>query len=388
MLSSIAHSLLAVLAFAGTSLSQEPVRELVSRRLTEYLLPIATQTHEIAHVPGSNFLLVTQMSNSHLVKIELDPATEQPIAYQSFPMGQSSESGLHGLWPSTAFPGKVWTSLQHENKLLLIDPGNTLTTTPTILQTINIPSPGNGPHCVFEIGDRVWAGLKDPSPQTGSYYAFSASVSDPSDTALYETLPSPVFIQQYPGTDTIYVTQDSASSIMRIDPSTSQTSQIPIPPAVGVNPVGMTAIATGPLKGLWFTLAGNATGGMGTFGRITQTGELQFFKLKTPWVAAAGLLHVADASTEGKPGLWVLGTSLLSAKSPDALAWVGFDEGGENVVGEEVVALGSQGSWAHRVVVLGRTVVVSELGTFTLAQLGYEGTVAGSWLPAVVSGSG
>jgi len=382
-------SLLAVLAFAGISLSQEPVRDLVSRRLTEYLLPITTQTHEIAHVPGSKFLLVSQMSNSHLVKIEIDPATEQPMAYQSFPMGQSNESGLHGLWTSTAFPGKVWTSLQRENKLLLIDPGHTtLSDKPTILRTVDIPEPGNGPHCVFEINGRLWAGLKDPSPSTGKYYAFSASLSNTSDGTLYETLPSPVFIQQYPGTDLIYVTQDTASSIMRIDLSSGKTSQIAIPTSVGVNPVGMTTVATGPLKGLWFTLAGNATGGTGTFGRITESGELQFFKLKTPWVAAAGLLHLADASTEdGGPALWLLATSLLSAASPDALIWVGFDDKGVDVVGEEAVALGSQGSWAHRVVVLEKTVVATELGAFTLAQLGYKGTAAGRWLPAVM-GSG
>jgi hypothetical protein len=48
-------------------------------------------------------------------------------------------------------------SLQLENKLLLVDPGKESWTTPTILQTIDIPAPGNGPHCVFEIGNRVWA---------------------------------------------------------------------------------------------------------------------------------------------------------------------------------------------------------------------------------------
>ena len=67
MAPSILQSLAVVLAFgAGTSLCQEPVTSLVSRRLTEYLLPVTTQTHELARVPGSNFLLVSQMSNSQL----------------------------------------------------------------------------------------------------------------------------------------------------------------------------------------------------------------------------------------------------------------------------------------------------------------------------------
>ncbi|KAK0624303.1 hypothetical protein B0T14DRAFT_565584 [Immersiella caudata] len=384
MLPSVLQPLAVVLALSvGTSVSQA-VTSIISRRVTEYLLPVAKQTHEIAKVPGSNFLLVSQMSNSKLIKVELDPSTEAPIAYQSFPMGENSTSGLHGIWPSAKFPGMVWLSLQSENKLLLVDPGSTLSDAPTILETIDIPVPGNGPHSIFEIGNHIWAGLKDPSPQTGEYYAFSADIDNTTDTALYPCLKSPVFIQQEPTTSHIYLTQDASSSIMRIDLSTGETSQLPIPPSVGVNPVGMITIpSSGPLSGLWFVLAGNSTGGTGTFGRILPSGDLEFFTLSTPLLGTgAAFLHLADASTPSEPALWLLATSLLSPNSPDALVRVTFDEGITEVTGEEYVAILTQNAWAHRIVVMEKTVMVSELNTFSLAQLGYEGTAAGGWLPA------
>jgi hypothetical protein len=384
MMPSIFQSLAVVLALsAGTSLGQEPVTSLVSRRLTEYLLPVTTQTHELARVPGSNFLLVSQMSNSQLVKVELDPTTEEPVAYQSFPMGQNNQSGLHGVWPSQQYPGMMWLSLQWENKLLLVDPGQNLSTAPSILKTIDIPEPGNGPHSIFEIGDRVWAGLKDASKQTGDYYVFSAHVDNTTDTVLYPCLNSPVFIQEEPTTRLIYVTQDNASSIMRINTTSDETEQLPIPPAVGNTPVGMTT-AHGPLSGVWFTLAGNATGGTGSFGHIGPTGELQFFHLEKPMLGSnAGLLHIADASTaEGGPALWLLSTTLISPNSADALIRVTFDDAISKVTGEEYISIPTQNAWLHRIVVLDATVMVSELNTFTLVQLAYKNTVAGQWLPA------
>lgn len=386
MLPPMFQSLVVVLAFSvGTALSQKPVSSLVSRRLTEYLLPVATETHEFARVPGSNFLLLSQMSDSQLIKIELDPTSEEPVAFQSFPMGKNNKSGLHGVWPSQRHHGMMWLSLQSENKLLLVDPGQNLSTVPSIIKTIDIPSPGNGPHCVFEIGNRVWAGLKVASKQTGQYYVFSADVANTTDTVLYPCLNSPVFIQEEPTTRLIYVTQDAASSIMRINVTSGETAQLPIPPEVGSTPVGMTT-AYGPLSGVWFSLAGNATGGSGSFGHIGSTGELQFFQLKKPLLGTnAGLLHIADASTaEGGPALWLLSTSLLSTHSADALIHVTFDDAITSVTGEEYISILTQNAMAHRVVALDATVLVSELHTFTLAQLVYNNTAAGQWLPAEV----
>jgi hypothetical protein len=170
---------------------------------------------------------------------------------------------------------------------------------------------------------------------------------------------------------------------MRIDTTTGETTQLPIPPSVGNNAVGMIS-ADGPLGGVWFTLAGNATGGTGTFGHIGSDGKMEFFSLKHPMLGAnAGLLHIADASTvAGGPALWLLSTSLLSDNSPDALIRVTFDAGITSVSGEEYISLPTQNAKVHRVLPLDSTVLVSELHTFTLAQLSYNNTVAGQWLPA------
>ncbi|KAH7356890.1 hypothetical protein BKA65DRAFT_474682 [Rhexocercosporidium sp. MPI-PUGE-AT-0058] len=388
MLSQISFKSLALLmVFHTIKVScQGPVEPLVSRSFTEYLMPVAAETHEFARVPNSTFVLLSQMSDSQLVKIELDQESQAPIALQSFPIG-NSKSGLHGVFPSVLYPGLMWLSLQYDNQLLLIDPGPDLSTEPTILQTINIPEPGNGPHCVFEIGNRVWAGLKVASEQTGEFYVFSADVSQSetssSDPILYDCLKSPVFIQEEPTTGLIYVTQDSASSIMRIDLDSGETEQLPIPPEFGSTPVGMTT-AYGPLEGVWFTLAGDANGGSGTFGRIDSSGEMQFFQLREPFLGSnAGLLHIADASTpEGDPAMWLLSTSLLSTSSADALIRVTFDDGITSIAGVEYISMPTQGSWVHRAVTIGDTVMVSQLHTFTLAQLTYDNTVAGEWLSA------
>ncbi|CDM38222.1 hypothetical protein DTO013E5_8655 [Penicillium roqueforti] len=368
---------------ASTVLAQSSSHSLVSRRLTEYLMPVATQTHEFAHVPNSNFVLLTQISDSNLIKIELDATTEEPIAYHSFPMGKNSTTSmLHGVWPSTIYPGMMWLSLQGENKLLLVDPGKKLSTAPIIKKTINIPAPGNGPHCVFEIGNRVWAGLKVASEQNGNYYVFSADIHNAKDYILYPALNSPVFIKEEPSTGLIYVTQDNDSSILRINTTSGETNQMPIPPSVGNNAVGMIS-ATGPLSGVWFTLAGNATGGTGTFGHIGASGTMEFFTLKHPLLGTnAGLLHIADASTAAGPALWLLSTSLLSTDSPDALIRVTFDASMKSVADEEYISMLTQNAMVHRILPLKKTVLVSELHTFTLAQLTYKNTVAGKWLPA------
>ncbi|WPH00051.1 Hypothetical protein R9X50_00287400 [Acrodontium crateriforme] len=369
--------------FASLALCQDSSTSLVTRRLTEYLLPQAVETHEFARVPNSPFVLLSQMSDSKLIKIQLDPLTEQPIAYQAFPMGASDKSGLHGVWPSTMYPGKMWLTLQNDNKLLLVDPGTHLSTPPTILKTIDIPTPGNGPHCVFEIGNRVWAGLKLASEQTGQYYVFSADITNSTNYNLYECLNSPVFIKEEPVSKFIYVTQDTDSSIMRINVTTGATKQLPIPPSVGNTPVGMIT-GHGALEGVWFSLAGNATGGAGSFGRIDSKGHMHFFHLQNPQLGGnAGLLHIADASTTAQgPALWLLSTSLLSTHSPDALIRVSFNDDVTAVASEEYISMLTQNAMVHRVVPMDNTVLVSELHTYTLAQLQYNNTVAGRWLPA------
>lgn len=138
------------------------------------------------------------------------------------------------------------------------------------------------------------------------------------------------------------------------------------------------------MKGVWFSLAGNATGGSGSFGHIASTGEMRFFQLEKPYLGTdAGLLHIADASTEaGGPALWLLSSSLFSNNSPDALIRVTFDETVTSITGEEYISMLTQNAMVHRVVPMGSTVLVSQLHTFALAHLTYNNTVAGNWLPA------
>lgn len=75
------------------------------RSLTEYELPPAAETHEMIKLPGKPMVLVSQMSNSTLVKLQLDPATEQVTGIQPFPLGAPNER-LHGLSVSSRYPGK------------------------------------------------------------------------------------------------------------------------------------------------------------------------------------------------------------------------------------------------------------------------------------------
>lgn len=286
-------------------------------------------------------------------------------------------------------PLSRWLTLQWENKLLLVDPGQNLLSAPVIKLTVDIPEPGNGPHNIYEIDNRVWAGLKDASPQNGKYYVFSADVSDLNShdlqPTLYECLESPLFILEEPNTKLIYVTQDVSSFLMRIDLTAdkwSQTLQIPIPAEEGKTPVGMTS-TSGETGGLWFSLAGDVDGGSGSFGRIGSDGQLHFFKLQQPIGRRAALLHLTDASTPDGPALWLLSTSLLSHQSPDALIRVAFDKDSTRIVSEEYIFLPSQDCWAHRIAVLDKTVMVSEMSNFMLAQLTYENTVVGEWIPTI-----
>lgn len=82
---------------AEQTLAQGPAPfKLCRRGVTEYELPLTTQTHEIIRVPARPLVLVSQMSNSNLVKIWLDPQSEQVTGVQAFPLG-SPNSMLHGL---------------------------------------------------------------------------------------------------------------------------------------------------------------------------------------------------------------------------------------------------------------------------------------------------
>ena len=73
------------------------------------------------------------------MKIALDEATEEIRQTSAFAIDEPG-SMLHGLAVSERYPGHIWATLQAADKLLLLDPGATVDTPPTIVRTISIPA--------------------------------------------------------------------------------------------------------------------------------------------------------------------------------------------------------------------------------------------------------
>jgi hypothetical protein len=174
------------------------------RTLTEYALPLADETHELVKVPGAPLVVVSQLSNSHLVKLWLDPQSEQVTGVQGFPLGPS-DAWLHGLAVSKRYPGKIWATHQAGNRLLLVDPGaDRLDTSPKILRTIDIPGGGKGPHYAGEYGHMLWASLK------GSNQVLAIDYTHPQRYHLYQAEPQPIFVARHPATAEFYASQDAS----------------------------------------------------------------------------------------------------------------------------------------------------------------------------------
>ncbi|MGH3771984.1 MAG: hypothetical protein ACRDRW_11415 [Pseudonocardiaceae bacterium] len=339
-----------------------PARAVPCRRtITEYELPPADETHEIIKMPGKPLVLVSQMSNSTLVKLRLDQGTEQITDMRAFQLGQPSAM-LHGLAVSKRYPGKIWATLEAANKLLLVDPGaDRLDTPPKIVRTIDIPGDGEGPHYVGEYGDLLWVSLKT------SDQVLAINHTNPRKYRLYQAKPHPIFVARHPGSGEFYVSQDQANEILRINAETKKTSRLKIPAARGTTPVGLVA---GP-AGLWVTLLGTKEEGTGTFGRIDKDGEITWFTLTSPEGRHAGLLHVAfDQRVAGRrPNAWLLASSIISPNSLDAIIRVTFDDSYTELRSEEVAALPTQLCKAHRVLPLANSVLATELTSATVAQL-------------------
>lgn len=331
------------------------------RTITEYELPPADQTHEIIKMPGEPLVLVSQMSNSTLVKLRLEKETEQVTDVRAFPLGPPTAM-LHGLGASSRYPGMIWATHEAANTLLLVDPGaDQLDTPPKIVRTIDIPGGGKGPHYVGEYGDLLWVSLK------GSDQVLAINYTDPQQYWLYQAKPHPIFVARHPDTGEFYASQDQASKILRINFDTQATSQIEIPAERGTTPVGLVA---GP-AGLWVVLLGTKEQGAGTFGRINSNGEITWFTLTSPESRHAGLLHIAfDPPDAGqRPSAWLLGSSIISPNALDAIIRVTFDDTYTQLRSEEVAALPTQLSKAHRLLPLGKSVLATELTSATVAQL-------------------
>ncbi|MEU4745202.1 hypothetical protein AB0G02_32725 [Actinosynnema sp. NPDC023658] len=330
------------------------------RSVVEYGLPLAQETHELVKVPGVPLVLVSQMSNSHLVKLRLDAVTEEVVAARAHPLGAPTDM-LHGLAVSRRYPGMVWATHQEGNRLLLVDPGGAdVDAPPRVVRVIDVPE-GFGPHYVGEYDDRLWVSLKT------SDHVLSIDHTDPSRYHLYEAEPDPIFVARHPATGVFYASQDDASLILRIDPRTREATQLEVPRDRGGTPVGLVA---GP-TGLWVALLGSTASGTGTFGRIDARGGTTWFRLRSSEVVDAGLLHIAfdPPSAAQRPGMWLLGSSIICDDVLDVVVRVTFDADYARVVGEEVTVLPTQHCKAHRLLPLRQSLLVTELTSSTVARL-------------------
>ncbi|KAG0236315.1 hypothetical protein BGW42_003727 [Actinomortierella wolfii] len=317
----------------------------------ENTLPLAAQTHEVIMVPRTSVMLISQMSNSVLVKAKVD---NRGLIKElgAFRMGNET-SALHGLVNSQVYPGKVWVTLQGSNLLLLIDPKvNNIKAAPTIEKVIPVPSPGVGPHYVGEYGGYLWSTLQDSS------HVLRISHINYNDYEIYQAQPRPIFIARHPINGMFYTGQDNSASIMKINPSTGTTTQIAIPASSGQTPVGMVS---GPL-GIWFVLLGTNEKGAGTFGHIGADDTITYHTLSSKLATNAALLHLAmDPNVLINRTIWFLTSSIINTQALDSVIKVVFDPTFKKIVKEEVTVLPTQQCKAHRIWVTDTTIFATEL---------------------------
>jgi virginiamycin B lyase len=330
------------------------------RETPEARLP-PEQPHEIITMPGRPLVLVSHRSNSVLVKLWLDQDTGQVAGVGAFPLGLPAGM-LHGLAPSSRYPGMIWATQEADNALLLVDPGSDQAgTRPRIVRSIDIPGGGRGPHCVGEYGDLLWVTLR------GSGQVLAVNHTDPQQFWLYQVKSRPILVARHPDTGEFYASQDGASGILRINFETRTTSHIRAPAARGRNPLGLVA---GP-DGLWVVPRGTAQRGAGTFGRVNGDGEITWFRLASPEGRRARLLHIAFGPplAQRQPSAWLLRSSTVSPNTVDAIVHVTFDETYTRLLTEEVVALPTQLCKPHRLLPPSENVLDTEFTSATVAQL-------------------
>ena len=139
----------------------------------EIKLPKAEQTHEICYEPKSNYVFVSQMSNSVLVRIPVCQTSGLLLDQQdAWLIGETDTSGkgisgLHNISLSYKYPGCLWLSLQYANTIFLLEATNM-----NILKIFRVPiyykKSDNevlkigGPHAIRECphSGLIWVALK------------------------------------------------------------------------------------------------------------------------------------------------------------------------------------------------------------------------------------
>lgn len=338
-----------------------------SKAVAEYPLPAAGQTHEVVAL-GAGVLIVSQQTDSCLVKVMVDEQTGAPKYAARFTI-VSPDAGFHGLFASQTNPGCVWGTVQFDNALLLIDPvADDPDAEPRILARIPIPAPGRGPHVVVEYGDELWATCKDSS------HVVRINAADPSDYTVFPALRKPIFVAKHPTSGDVYASQDQSSSILRIPGGTGQPVQMPIPAEQGSTPVGLVQ---GPDGNVWFVLLGGSTGGNGRFGRIDANGSIDWFTLTTRTGSNAGLLHLGfDENPDAdNPRVWLLGSSISAMGVLNAVFRVTFTPGWEAIDTQETFTLPTQFCMAHWVLARDNGVFATEMMTSLLAHVPASATL-------------
>jgi streptogramin lyase len=338
-----------------------------AKKVVEYPLPAAAQTHEIIAI-SDRLLLISQQSNGALLKVALGHHGE-PTAVRQWTV-TNVDSGLHGLvlQPSSggnnATSPTVWATTQCDNQILQIDPnGDDINSEPKVLQTIPIPSPAHGPHGVLVHNNDVWAACKDSS------HVVRITMNNPSDHQVWAVSGRPIFVAVHPTSGDIYSGLDTSSKIWNYKNDGGSGTEIAVPPAKGSVPVGLIS---GPDGNAWVVLLGNSTGGTGTFGRIKADASIDWFSMSSKVGGQAPLIHLAFGSDPSK--IWLLGSSIVCADCLDAVYSVSLEAsiaGGTaspRIAVQSSIVFPTQRSWNHRIILHRGSLYATELITSTLVQ--------------------
>jgi len=122
-------------------------------------------------------------------------------------------------------------------------------------------------------------------------------------------------------------------------------------------------LVAGPDGNVWFVLLGGSSGGTGAFARIEANGTITPFRLRGMLGQNAALIHLAfgQAQAQQPAPLYLLGSTMGSMAALDAVHVVTFDPGDASVASLQTVAMATPMSMTHRVLPMGRSVLVTSM---------------------------
>jgi len=260
----------------------------------------------------------------------------------------------------------VWATVQFDNAVLGIDPGDDdINSPPRVIKTIPIPSPAFGPHGVVEHKGHLWISCKDSS------HIVRINISNQNDHQVWAVSRRPIFVAVHPTSGDVFASLDLSSKIWHYKNDGRNGKEIAIPPERGSTPVGLIAGADG---NAWVVLLGNKTTGTGTFGRINEDASINWFTMFSDIGSTAPLLHLAFDQDPTR--FWLLGSSIVCPSGVNAVFTVKIDNistGGTanpRIAIQNTITLPTQRSQAHRVISHRGSLYITELATSTLAHVG------------------